>query len=234
MKVTQMTAAGSLFQKEKKLTLKAKAVSQLRNAILSGALSPGTRLVEQELSRMMGISRLPVREAIGNLEQAGLVTVFPYKGAFVSSFGKREIHELFAVRRLLEIHAMELAIRKNNPGLLQELDAIVESMGCADTHPDHFIEKLDYQFHSTMCRHAQNKVLYDTWEQLTAKTQTLFALIGDYATCADLMRSHRILCELIKAGDCVAAATGLRRHMKTGQRHVLNKLQIPYSEQDLE
>ncbi|MDR2743774.1 MAG: GntR family transcriptional regulator [Desulfovibrio sp.] len=229
-----MTTAGSFFQKEKKLTLKAKAVSQLRNAILSGALSPGTRLVEQELSKMMGVSRLPVREAIGSLEQAGLVTVLPYKGAFVSSFGKKEIHELFAVRRLLEIHAMELAMLRGGSGLLQELDAIVENMGCADTRPDCFIEKLDYKFHSTMCRHAQNKVLYDTWEQLTAKTQTLFALIGDYATCADLMRSHRILCGLIKDGDCDAAAAGLRRHMKVGQRHVLNKLQIPYSEQDLE
>ncbi|MDR1490963.1 MAG: GntR family transcriptional regulator [Desulfovibrio sp.] len=229
-----MMATGSFFQKEKKLTLKAKAVSQLRNAILSGALSPGTRLVEQELSKMMGISRLPVREAIGNLEQAGLVTVLPYKGAFVSSFGKREIHELFAVRRLLETHAMELAMRKDNPGLLEELDPIVESMGCADMNPDYFIEKLDYQFHSAMCRRAQNKVLYDTWEQLTAKTQTLFALIGDYATCADLMRSHRRLCRLIKEGDCNAAAAGLSRHMKIGQQHVLNKLQIPYSEQDLE
>ena len=57
----------------------------------------------------MGISRFPIREALASLEREGLVTVEPYKGAFVKPFNEEEINELYSIRSLLEVHALQLA-----------------------------------------------------------------------------------------------------------------------------
>lgn len=83
--------AGYVFTKESRPTLRDRAVQQIKRAILSGKLKSGSRLIEQELSEKMGMSRFPVREAFASLECEGLVTIEPYKGAFISIPDSTEI-----------------------------------------------------------------------------------------------------------------------------------------------
>ena len=102
--------AGYVFTKESRPTLRDRAVQQIKRAILSGKLKSGSRLIEQELSEKMGMSRFPVREAFASLECEGLVTIEPYKGAFISIPDSTEIVETYEIRELLEAHALSLAM----------------------------------------------------------------------------------------------------------------------------
>ena len=94
------------------------------NAILEHRLRPGTQLVEERLAAVFGVSRTKIRQAIARLAHDGIVTVFPNRGAFVTSPGRDEAREVFEARRLIE------------PGLVRRLAATTaprSSGGCART-----------------------------------------------------------------------------------------------------
>jgi len=86
------------------------ATDRLRHEILSGALPPGARLVEEQVRVRLGISRAPLREALRHLGEQGLVEHLPRRGVRVASLSDRDVEELFDVRDLLERHAVRLAL----------------------------------------------------------------------------------------------------------------------------
>src|SRR5664279_1231948 len=88
------------------------AVSRLREEILSGALVPGERLVEEQLTKRFRISRAPLREALRLLGEQGLVEHLPRRGARVTTYSDRDFDELFAVRDALERFAASLLARR--------------------------------------------------------------------------------------------------------------------------
>src|SRR6266545_1550547 len=92
------------------LTLWQRVYTHLREEILAGGLRPGTELAEVALSEQLGVSRGPIREAIGRLASEGLVTVRPRRGAVVRSVSKEEFLELYQVREALELMAVRLAV----------------------------------------------------------------------------------------------------------------------------
>src|SRR5919206_3394464 len=92
------------------LTLWQRVYDHLRAEILSGRLQPGAELAEVALSEQLGVSRGPLREAIGRLAAEGLVTVSPRRGAVVRSLSKEEFLELYQVREALERMAVQLAV----------------------------------------------------------------------------------------------------------------------------
>ena len=94
---------------------------RLTEAIITGALSPGERLVEAELARKMNISRGPIREAARLLEQQGLLESKPRRGFFVKEFGPEEIDNLFEMRTCLQVEAARLALKRAAPEDLIEL-----------------------------------------------------------------------------------------------------------------
>src|SRR5438445_9257378 len=92
------------------LTLWQRVYDHLREEILTGRLKPGAELGEVPLSEQLGVSRGPLREAIGRLAAEGLVTVRPRRGAVVRSLSKEEFLELYQVREGLEAMAVRLAV----------------------------------------------------------------------------------------------------------------------------
>ena len=92
------------------LTLWQRVYDHLRAEILAGRLEPGAELAEVALAEQLGVSRGPIREAIGRLASEGLVTVRPRRGAVVSSLSKEEFLELYQVREALELMAVKLAV----------------------------------------------------------------------------------------------------------------------------
>ncbi|MET0425726.1 MAG: GntR family transcriptional regulator, partial [Actinoplanes sp.] len=83
------------------------AVERLSREILSGRTDPGERLVEEQLTRRLGISRAPLREAMRLLAQQGLVEHIPRRGARVATLSDSDVRELYEVRDVLERHAVE-------------------------------------------------------------------------------------------------------------------------------
>lgn len=220
----------SVLKHEKKRTLKARAVAQLRKAITRGELKPGTRLVEQELSTLLGISRMPIREAIVNLEQAGLVTIIPYKGAVVSSFSMREIKEFFDVRALLETHALHLFLQKRDPKPLARLYEVADAMGKEAEGEAGDLALHDYNFHSTLCSLGENQVLCETWFGLSAKTQCCIAFEMQQFSHEEAEIMHRHICDLIREGDFELAARELREHLDWGKSLALRHFNYPRDE----
>ena len=105
------------------------AVQRLRSEILSGALVPGERLVEEQLTRRFGTSRAPLREAMRLLGQQGLVEHLPRRGVRVAQLSARDIEELFSLRDVLERFALRSALDAGpEPRLLDGLRVAVEEM----------------------------------------------------------------------------------------------------------
>src|SRR5690606_19198359 len=128
--------------------------------ILSGELPPDTQLEEQSLSERLGISRTPLRDAILKLIQDGLVVGIPYKGNFVKRFSPEEVEEIYEIRKLLEVKAIQLAVRymtDEEAGVITEL---VLSIDKAQEQNDiETISDLDRRFHFKIAQFSRNRVL---------------------------------------------------------------------------
>ena len=85
----------------------------LREAIVEGRLAPGEAVVEAQLSRQLGVSRAPLREALRSLENEGLIVSVPWRGAFVAPLTERGVTELQTFRRLLEVFAAEQVLEQD-------------------------------------------------------------------------------------------------------------------------
>src|SRR5437762_400223 len=110
------------------LTLWQRVYDHLREEILTGRLKPGAELGEVPLSEQLGVSRGPLREAIGRLAAEGLVTVRPRRGAVVRSLSREEFLELYQVREALERIAVQLAVPRLTDEQFQGLAELNEAM----------------------------------------------------------------------------------------------------------
>lgn len=214
-----------VFTKEGRFTLKDKAMIQLREAILSGRLAPGSRLIEQELSSMMGISRFPLREAIAGLEQEGLVTIEPYKGGHVCKPSAGEIAEVYSVRELLETHALELLMQQDDPGIVANLHSIVDSMDTRNNHEGGNFMYADFSFHNAICEAAGNATLHKMWLTLSTKIQIYINMELHSESMTVLKKNHSFLCKVIESGDVDAAVAELREHLRRGKRSLLGSVE---------
>src|SRR5919206_3238580 len=107
-------------------------LSSMREAILTAALPPGTRLRQEKLARMFGTSRIPVREALRALEYEGLVTSLPYRGFTVTELDADDIEEVYDLRILLESDAVRLAVPLMTDEDLQILEGLYSDMTQAE------------------------------------------------------------------------------------------------------
>jgi DNA-binding GntR family transcriptional regulator len=210
-----------LFTKEERLTLKDKAMLQLRQAILSGRLKPGSRLVEQEISDLMGISRFPLREAMAGLEKEGLVTTEPYKGWYVSKPTAVEIREIYAVRELLEVHALRRVMAAGNRAVCARLQALVDSMDVRSPRGATKFMHTDFAFHNVLCEAAGNATLHRMWLSLSVKIQLYLNMELHRESLAVLKESHRYFCSIFETGNVEAAVDEMRKHLQRGQESIL-------------
>ncbi len=107
--------------------LRQELASALRKAILTGELAPGERLIETELAERLGVSRMPVREALRMLENEGLVRHVPRCGLLVIEFTEQDIREIYAIREALEAYAITLVIENATGKDVQELEMYCEA-----------------------------------------------------------------------------------------------------------
>src|SRR5262249_55996645 len=117
-------------------------------AMWRGAFRPGERLREQELARLLGLSRGPVREAIRQLEQEGIVTAEPHVGVSVVAFAAEEIRDAFAIREFIETSSTHAMVKSLGAGERRRLFELIELMHQAAAARDHTrVADLDVEFH---------------------------------------------------------------------------------------
>lgn len=187
---------------------------QIRGRILDGTLKPGERLVEDRLSTELGVSRVPVREALRGLSAEGLVTLLPRRGATVVEVTPESVAELVEVRALLEGLNARLAAQRHDPEIVEQLeDTLRRGNGAAKTGTVEELARLNAEFHERLAIASRNSVLSDVMRSLRERTSIAFALNGRSRAREDWQEHAGILAAVI-TGDAELAALLATRHVQ--------------------
>ena len=195
-------------------------VHQVIDALVAGAseglILPGDRIIETELAAQLGVSRVPVREALRVLESQGIVINEPYKGIRLTPVTPERIDQLIEVRVALETTAAHSAIRRgqNDAAHLQELEQIVHEMETMAGRNDVFgFATADTSFHRTFCALAGNAVLSDMWEMLARQMTIIFGLSALGKPMGDIVEEHRTLIRVFGSGNAADMAHAISDHI---------------------
>src|SRR5580700_2021222 len=137
-------------------TLKMHLVERLRESIVTGVYKPGDRLNESKLARQFSVSRIPVREALMQLQEQGLVMNHPRRGMFVNTLSEEDTQKINSVRIVLESEAIKLCRVKLNPEMNKRLSGIVERMEGWTPGAGLDGAALDLEFHRTVWGYSGN------------------------------------------------------------------------------
>ena len=196
---------------------------RIRDAILSGALAPGQKIVEETLCADLGISRAPVREALRLLAQQGLVEHQPRRGVRVAEWSPRDILQLFELRQVLERYAVEAALPLTDPeSQLAPLRAAIDAMRRATD--DLARDDAHRRFHAAVVGLAGNRQLDITLEPILLKLQLPMAVnlpteTADHHGPDDGFNRHQAILDALERNDPAAAIAALHDH---GHLHSLD------------
>jgi DNA-binding GntR family transcriptional regulator len=191
----------------KPVTLRHRIVEIIRQAIASGDLGPGDRVVELRLAKQLGVGNTAVREALFELERAGLVTRIPNKGSFITKMTWDDAQQIFQIRKELEGLAVELAVEHSSAADFEMLQGFVDGMrGAAETGDFERFYQNDIEFHRTLWRLSQNRYLASSLETLVVPLFAFFLIRTRLDYRVDLLGSaqrHHQLLDTIRNGHQV-------------------------------
>lgn len=192
------------------------AQRELRQAIIDGRLKLGDQLSEIRLSRMLGISKTPVREALMQLKREGLVQIDPQRGTSIFRMEDDEIDQIASFRRLLEIEAARAIFLKGRASAVRRMKGVVEAMDRALARDDfQAYRRLDADFHMVLIEGAGNPYLIDAYGLISAKIGALRTRAHDDTQVVDRsLKTHRRLFDLLDSGDEEGFCDLLHRHIQ--------------------
>lgn len=145
---------------EEHYSLGGKVFQQLKNSILAGEFENGAELREIALAKKLGVSRTPVREALRQLEQEGLVEIYPNRGAYVKGITYKDVEDIFRIRARLEGLCAEMAVSSITREQLDKLDEIILLSKFYEEKKDmEHLLNMDSQFHEVLFESCGSKML---------------------------------------------------------------------------
>ena len=187
----------------------------IRDRIVRGQLAPGNRLVERTLAEELGVSRVPVREALNLLKGEGFVQDVPRRGVIVTTLSREDIDDLFEVREALEVQAARLACLRATQDEVEYLVGIADrAQQARDSGDFAAIADLNEAFHDAIPRLAHNRTLATTLEPLEGR---LHWVLRQNRSPESLIREHSELAAAIAARDPERAADVARRHVESSR-----------------
>ncbi|WP_068019070.1 GntR family transcriptional regulator [Nocardia mexicana] len=185
----------------------------LREEILAGRLAPGDRLREADLATRFGVSRVPVREALSQLQSEGFVTLVRYRGATVSAATGSAALELIQIRRGLEVLAAQLAAERRGGAVAEDLARVVESGRSAAMNLAHAeLPPLVLRFHTLVVEAAGNHQLRLMLEPLLQRVSWIFDQHLRERT-HDSWSDHAAIAQAILSGSPVQAGYLMSEHI---------------------
>lgn len=156
------------------INLREQVVELVRTAIIEGRLKPGDHMVEAQLTKQLGVSRTPLREALILLEREGLVESIPNRGTFVRSFSESDIEMIFSMRIALENFAAERIIQELGQDDFKALEELIKEQR-------NFIRKKDFKnvrltdmaFHRYLVARSHHPLLQRNWSEIVAQIAAL-------------------------------------------------------------
>lgn len=198
----------------------------LRDAIVNGELAPGDRVREVPLSKQLGVSTTPIREALRRLEREGLVSSQPRRGTVVANPGPDEVEGLYELREVLECHAIRRvgAARDRD---VSRLEALLQAAAGLLSEADQArYNTLDIQFHRALCELGGNLPLAEMAECIHRRIQAVRVRCAVYLPGRPAVshREHESILAAVKDGDGRQAEARLRAHIRSIRDAVVSAL----------
>ncbi|MBH1965260.1 MAG: GntR family transcriptional regulator [Comamonadaceae bacterium] len=194
-------------------------LDDLRSRILSGALPPGVPLRQEALAEELGVSRIPVREAIRILSAEGLIDVLPHKGAFVSMLSTEEVREFFDIRQRLEPWLLYEAVANISDEELRRAEAQVEAMDQANVDD---WGALNWGLHELLYAPAGRPAALSIVRGLHEKSERYFRFQAVNTPVREQAhREHQQLIDLCRHGQAEQARLVLEQHIATAGDEIL-------------
>jgi DNA-binding GntR family transcriptional regulator len=182
------------------------AAQMVRDAIISGKLKPGERLVEQKLAAQLAIGQPTLREALKELEHQGFVRKVTNRGSYITDLTKEDFEKIHHVRMILEAVAVEQAAAKVTPSTLSELEATVEKMDRAARKDDRTaFHKADLEFHRAVWAMSGNEYLASALERLIFSLFAFVLLGQEQSEFIAAVSQHRDILEGLRSGNSAQA-----------------------------
>ncbi|NEN07283.1 GntR family transcriptional regulator [Diaminobutyricibacter tongyongensis] len=213
----------------KKDSLSRQTYLELRRGIILGQYPQGSRLAEQRLAEELDISRVPLREAVPQLEMDGFVQTFPRRGTVVTSWDTKRVNDLFDLRLCLEVGAARYAAREVAGGTrIRPLqDALRHSQNVVHEGDPYEIAQASVQYHETVVELTDNALMKSLMRSVSGQMLWLFYLTSQL-DAADAFDDHVNLCDAIASGNERVAEAVAYAHIERDRIPSLSALTAPY------
>lgn len=210
------------------LPLRDVVFNTLRQAILTGELKPGERLMEIHLANRLGVSRTPIREAIRKLELEGLVTMIPRRGAEVAQITEKSMSDVLEVRRAMDALCAELACDRISEEELAKLEVACENFEKATKTKDvKKIAQADVELHDIILQATGNQRLIQLINNLSEQMYRYrFEYIKDFSQHETLVEEHKMIYESLMSRDKERASEAAKVHIDNQKKTIIQQIRL--------
>jgi len=184
-------------------TIRERVAKEIRHLILMGKFKPGKKMLETTIAQELNVSRNPVREALRQLEQEGIVEYIPQKGCFLREISLEELEEIFRLRANLEIISLEYCNFKIADETIKKLESIIAELSNikkSKNFDNMFI--LGLKFHELIVQECGKNIIYKTWKNFGGYNYSIFLNIynSDIDSLKRNVLTHKKLLEKLRTG----------------------------------
>ncbi|WP_350261348.1 GntR family transcriptional regulator [Pantoea sp. BJ2] len=215
--LAQDAATDNSWNNARPRTLVDHAVDAILSAASRGLILPGDRIAEPELVAKLGMSRVPIREALRILESQGIVTSEPYKGIRLMEISHQRLEQIIDVRIPLETLACRRAIEagRNSAEQLNQLyQGVAQMQAMMQSDNVYGFASADTDFHRTLCSFAHNPVLSNLWESIARQLTVIFGLSTMGKSMSDIIEEHQRLINVFADGDIAKMTDEVENHIR--------------------
>jgi DNA-binding GntR family transcriptional regulator len=197
---------------------------RIRAAILEHRLAPGAKLTEAQLCEVFGVKRGPIRQALAQLATDHLVDLEPNRGAFVASPSLQEVHEVFEMRRIIELAVVEKICGGHGMRRLKSIGSMIgRERKAFETRDFPAWIRLSGEFHTELAGLTGNTVLCDCLNGLVARSTLISALYESLGRSPCSFEDHEAILAALDAGDAKEAAALMARHLQSVELKMLDR-----------
>jgi len=197
-----------------KQKLKDKVFASLQDAILSGSLRVGERIVETQVALNLGVSQATIREALKDLEHFGLVEKKPYQGTYVKQLDKKELRDAYDARMVLEVYTAEMAAKCISQEQLETIRELMRGMSMAAAAGDaKTFSDYNVRFHEAIIDSCGNKMVKKLWHLANVSLWTLVATNVSKRTLNNLAARHINIMRALENRDPDGARVAIQAHL---------------------
>ena len=208
-------------------TVTSYVLDSLREGILAGRYALGSRLDQQALASELGVSVIPVRESLRQLQAEGLVSIYPRRGAFVTQLSAGDLEEIYLIREVLEGLSTQLAVPNLVPETLADLAGTIKLMERATAARDFGqLFELNRIFHFSIYKASRRPLLLQMISSLWDRSslyRRLYTYLPERAGQA--LTEHQEIYAACQAGDAATASRAVRRNIRQTVAGIQEKLE---------